>query len=112
MHCSSSFLLQHAHTVHCDAIDVAIERRSDDLRTTDFGASEADVEPVPLVLELVAGVRRAYKRFAPTSGSAQPMDTLITEVVLGMFGCLPTADAIKLLRKESEQTNAILHVTC
>jgi hypothetical protein len=25
---------------------------------------------------------------------------------------LPTPDAIKILRKRSEQTNAILHVTC
>ena len=92
MYRGSSFLLQHAYTVHRGVIDLIAETRFDELWNTDFGANEDDVRFLPLVRELIAGIRQAYKPFAPATGSSQPTDTLITKVILGTFGCLPACD--------------------
>lgn len=92
MYRGSSFLLQHAYTVHRGIIDLVAEKRFDALWGVDFGVSETDGRFVPLVRELIAGVREVYRPFAQVTGSAQPTDTLITKVVLGTFGCLPACD--------------------
>jgi len=92
MNRGSSFLLQHAYTVHRDVIDLVADARFDALWGMDFGAGEADGQLVPRVGELIVGVRQAYKTFAPATGSAQPTDTLITKVILVTFGCLPACD--------------------
>ena len=92
MYRGSGFLVDYAYTAHRGVIDVVADARFDGLWDADFGARSADDELIPLVLELVAGIRRAYKPFATTSGSAQPTDTLVTKVVLGTFGCLPACD--------------------
>ena len=92
MYRGSSFLLQYAYTVHRGIIDLVAEERYDSLWNVEFGASETDSQLIPLIGELIAGIRQAYKPFAPASGSAQPTDTLITKIVLGTFGCLPACD--------------------
>jgi len=92
MYRGSSFLLQHAYTVHRGVVDLVADARFDTLWGADFGAGEADGQWVPRVGELIVGVRQAYKPFAPATGSAQPTDTLITKVILGTFGCLPACD--------------------
>ena len=92
MYRGSSFLLQHAYTVHRGVIDLIAGKCFDDLWNADFGARETDGRFIPLVRELVAGIRREYKPFAPAKGSGQPTDTLITKVILGTFGCLPACD--------------------
>jgi len=91
MYRGSSFLLQHAYTVHRGVIDLIAERRFTELWDADVGANKADVKFVPVIIDLIEGVREAYKPFAPATASAQPTDTLITKVVLGtvrMFACL------------------------
>lgn len=92
MYRGSSFLLQHAYTVHRRLIDLIANPRFTALWEADFGASETDTQFLPTIRELIDGIRQAYKPFAPASGSAQPTDTLITKVVLGTFGCLPACD--------------------
>jgi hypothetical protein len=92
MYRGSSFLLQHAYTVHRGVIDLIAEERFDALWETDIGSSAADVRFLPEVRDLIAEIRTAYRPFAPATGSTQPTDTLITKVVLGTFGCLPACD--------------------
>jgi hypothetical protein len=92
MYRGSSFLLQHAYTIHCEVIDVMARTRFDRLWDADFGASDTDDQFMPQVRELVGGLKKAYKPFVLAPGSAQPTDTLITKVILGTFGCLPACD--------------------
>lgn len=92
MYRGSSFLLQHAYTVHCGVIDLMARARFDKLWDADFGASETDDQFLPHVRELVVALKQAYKPFALNPGFEQPTDTLITKVILGTFGCLPACD--------------------
>lgn len=92
MYRGSSFLLQHTYTVHRDVIDLIAAARFDRLWEVDLGARDTDAELIPLVHELVTGVREAYGPFVPVTASGQPTETLITKVILGTFGCLPACD--------------------
>jgi hypothetical protein len=92
MYRGSSFLLQHAYTVHWGVIDVMAGARFNKLWDADFGASETDDRFMPQIRELIVALKEAYKPFALNPGSAQPTDTLITKVILGTFGCLPACD--------------------
>ena len=91
MYRGSSFLLQHAYTVHRPVIDVVADGHYDELWEADLGGDSADTRFVPLVLELVARITAAYAPFVPAD-SGQPTDTLISKVMLGTFGCLPACD--------------------
>jgi hypothetical protein len=53
MYRGSTFLLQHAYTVHLGVIDCLISPRFAPLWEREFGADETDVELVPLILEAV-----------------------------------------------------------
>ena len=103
MYRGSSFLLQHAYTVHRGVIDLIFEARFDTLWAADFGAGEKDGQLVPRIAELIVGVEQAYKPFAPTTGSAQPTDTLITKIILGTFACLPACDEYFIKGFKSEE---------
>jgi hypothetical protein len=92
MYRGSSFLLQHTYKVHCGVIDVIAGAQFADLWDPEFGASETDRQFMPRLGALIGELRLAYQPFAPTSGSAQPTDTLITKIILGTFGCLPACD--------------------
>jgi hypothetical protein len=92
MYRGSSFLLQHAYTIHLGVIDLLAAPRFSVLWDREFGASESDTELVPIILDAIDSVRTAYKPFAPTKDSQQPTDTLVTKVILGTFGCLPACD--------------------
>lgn len=92
MYRGSSFLLRHAYTVHRGVVDLVARRHFDELWDPDFGARPKDALLIPRVRELIAAVHESYEPFAPTTGSAQPTDTLITKVILGTFGCLPACD--------------------
>ena len=85
MYRGSGFLLQHTFTVHRDVIDLIAEPRFTKLWKADFGGKETDDQFVPVLDELVKGVRQQYQPFEPT-------DTLITKIILGTFGCLPACD--------------------
>ena len=86
MYRGSSFLLRYAYTAHRPVVDLLAEPRFRPLWEREFGAGEHDAELRPLVLEAVAGVRRAY------TPVGEPTDTLVTKVLLGTLGCLPACD--------------------
>jgi hypothetical protein len=91
MYRASSFLLQHAYTVHRGVIDLFVVPKFSPLRER-FGAGEDDTKFVPLILEAAGVIREAYRPFAPAVESRQASDTLVTKVILGTFGCLPACD--------------------
>lgn len=86
MYRGSSFLLQHAYTVHLGVIDCLAAPQFGPLWQSEFGADERDVTLLPTVIAAVRAVREAYAPFG------QPTDTLVTKVLLGTFGCLPACD--------------------
>lgn len=92
MYRGSSFLLQHAYTVHHGVINLIAQDRFSGLWCVDFGAEETDVRHIAIILELIEGIRAAYRPYAPRTNSGQPTDTLITKIILGTFGCLPARD--------------------
>jgi len=96
MYRGSTFLLRYAYTAHQPVIDLLVERRFLPLWEREFGAGEQDDELQPLVLEAVAGVRRAYAPFG------EPTDTLITKVLLGTLGCLRAGDRYFLVGFKAE----------
>lgn len=86
MYRGSSFLLQHAYTVHLGVVDCLARPEFSPLWKTEFGSTPADAELVPLVLSAVDAIRQAYSHFG------QATDTLVTKVILGTLGCLPACD--------------------
>jgi hypothetical protein len=92
MYRGSSFLLQHAYTVHLGVIEKLTELPFAVLWKQEFGAGANDTELLPTVLNAADAVRKAYRPFAPTTDSRQPSDTLVTKVLLGTIGCLPACD--------------------
>lgn len=91
MYRGSSFLLSHGYTVHRGVIDVLGDPRFSLLWDREFGAEQADSTLVSSVLDLVSGIRAAYRPFGP------PTDTLVTKVILGTYGCLPACDRYFLI---------------
>src|SRR5437016_3762807 len=76
MYRPSSFLFQHAYTVHLGVVDCLVTEEVSSLWTREFGAAEDDVNLIPSILQVVDAVRRAYRPF----GNAT--DTLVTKVLL------------------------------
>lgn len=103
MYRGSSFLLQHAYTVHWNIIDLISSERFDSLWGVDFGARDTDKRLIPVILELIEGIREGYKEFVKDTDSGQPTDTLITKIILGIFGCLPACDRYFIDGFKSEQ---------
>lgn len=92
MYRGSSFLLQHAYTIHLGVIDQLIAPRFSVLWGQEFGAGDDDLNLVPIILETIDAVREAYRPFAPSAESRQASETLVTKIILGTFGCLPACD--------------------
>jgi hypothetical protein len=92
MYRGSSFLLQHTYTIHLGVIDQLMAPQFSVLWEREFGASDDDLNLVPIVLDMIDAVREAYRPFAPSAESRQASDTLVTKIILGTFGCLPACD--------------------
>ena len=92
MYRGSSFLLQHAYTVHLGVVELLSSSRFDSLWGIDFGSEADDRDLIPLLIEFVDGIRVTYQPFAPTPRSSQPTDTLISKVILGTLGWAPACD--------------------
>jgi hypothetical protein len=92
MYRGSSFLLQHAYTVHLPVVDFLADTRFAPLRDPNFGTRPVDRDLVPLTTELVAGIKAAYRPFTRGSRGQGATDTLVTKVILGTIGCLPACD--------------------
>lgn len=86
MYRGSTFLLQHAYTVHLGVVDCLTSSRFASLWEREFGSEEEDAELVPVILEAVEAISKAYSQFG------EPTETLVTKVLLGTFGCLPACD--------------------
>lgn len=86
MYRGSTFLLQHAYTVHLGIVNCLVSPRFASLWKGEFGANAEDAELIPLILEARDAVSEAYSQFG------QPTETLVTKVLLGTFGCLPACD--------------------
>jgi hypothetical protein len=86
MYRGSTFLLQHAYTVHLKVVDCLRLSRFAPLWEREFGSEAKDLELVPLILEAAEAIKKAYSDFG------QATETLVTKVLLGTFGCLPACD--------------------
>ena len=86
MYRGSTFLLQHAYTVHLGVVDCLASPRFAPLWEREFGSEADDVELVPVILEAAKEITKAYSQFG------EPTETLVTKVLLGTFGCLPACD--------------------
>src|SRR5947209_5422628 len=80
MYRGSTFLLQHAYTIHLGVIDQLVSARFSDLWNCDFGAESADITLAPLIVDAVSSIRAAYRPFVAS-------DTLVTKIILGSLGC-------------------------
>jgi len=92
MYRGSSFLLQHAYTVHLGVIEQLVSPRFSILWQQEFGSGDDDLKLVPIVLEAIDAVRDAFRPFTPSAETRQASDTLVTKIILGTFGCLPACD--------------------
>jgi hypothetical protein len=92
MYRGSSFLLQHAYTVHFGVVDLLASPNLRILWEQEFGAGPNDSQLLPIILSAVDSVRGAYQSFAAANESRDASDTLVTKVLLGTVGCLPACD--------------------
>jgi hypothetical protein len=92
MYRGSSFLLQYTYTAHLGVIDELLSPRFSSLWKDEFGPTESGIKLLPVVVEAINAIREAYRPFAPTSEARQASDTLVTQILLGTFGCLPACD--------------------
>jgi len=97
MYRGSSFLLQYAYTVHVPFVHAIATGQFRDLWKIDLGSDPCHSERVPLVLDLMEEVRKAYEPFALENGSKPPTPTLVTKLILGTLGCVPACDELFLI---------------
>jgi len=69
MYRGSTFLLQYAYTVHLELVELLSSDRFDELWHVDFGEIPSDRDVIPLVMDLVDGIRAVYAPFAQRNGS-------------------------------------------
>lgn len=63
MYRGSTFLLQHAYTVHLGAVDCLASPRFARLWESEFGCETTDFELVPIMLDATCEIRKAYGQF-------------------------------------------------
>lgn len=88
----NSFLLNYDYTVHVEVIDRLVVPQFARLWKEEFGAGTNDTTLLPIVLDAIKAVQDAYRPAATEAKSKQVTDTLVTKVLLGIFGCLPARD--------------------
>jgi hypothetical protein len=86
MYRPSSFLFQHAYTVHLPVIDALLRPEFGTFWNHEFGSDEGDEKRAALLLEAGDRIRSAYRPFGAAT------DTLVSKVLLGTYGCLPAVD--------------------
>ena len=86
MYRGSSFLLQHAYSVHLGVVDCLASPSFAPLWENDIGCETEHASLAPTILAAADAVREAYRPFG------RPTDTLVTKVLLGTIGCLPACD--------------------
>ena len=95
MYRGSSFLLQTNSLVHKKAIDVLLDPKYEPLWNTDFGL-ESRFDLIQIAVDLQGELYKAYRRYSEevfgAQNNHQPINTLITKVILGTIGSLPAYD--------------------
>jgi hypothetical protein len=86
MYRGSSFLLQHAYTVHLGVVERLASPKFSLLWGKDLGSEAKDSQLIPIIFAAVEAVRESYRPFG------EPTDTLVTKVLLGTLACLPACD--------------------
>ncbi len=86
MYRGSSFLLQHAYSVHLGVVDCLASPSFAPLWENDVGCEAEHASLTPTIVAAVDAVKEAYGPFG------QPTDTLVTKVLLGTVACLPACD--------------------
>lgn len=86
MYRGSSFLLQHAYSVHEGVVERLSSPPFSELWEKEIGADASDVQYVQSILDAVAAVKSAYAPYGAAT------DTLATKVLLGTLACLPACD--------------------
>jgi hypothetical protein len=96
MYRGSSFLLQHAYTVHVPVVELLVSAEFAQLWKREVGVDPADGALIDSLLALVREVKHAYRPFCEErqrrAGDLGVTDTLATKVILGTVGCLPACD--------------------
>lgn len=93
-------LQQRTYTIHYEAIQRLLNPKYSTLLTTDIGKSKSDFDLIPTIISAIEDIQQAYRQhFKPT-------DTLISKILMGIFGCIPARDEYfkKGVKKE--------HITC
>jgi hypothetical protein len=85
MYRGSTFLLQHAYTIHARVVESLASPQFGDLWQEEIGSEPSNPHTVTGLLQLITAVKRAYEPFTAS-------DILATKVILGTFGCLPAVD--------------------
>ncbi len=86
MYRGSSFLLNHAYSVHLGVVECLASPALTPLWENDVGSKAKHASLASTILAAVEAVRQAYSPFAEAT------DTLVTKVLLGTLGCLPACD--------------------
>jgi len=92
MYRGSSFLLQHAYTIHLGIVELLARPDLSPLWRDEFGAGPADAQLMPVILTAASLIRKTYQPFSAANESRDASDTLVTKVLLGTLGCLPACD--------------------
>ena len=91
MYRGSSFLLQKDYKVHNEAVEMLLNKKYDSLR----GASLEDLkkdETLTLLFELKSELNEIYSKEKPKNAKEGVTDTLLSKIIMGVFGCCPAYD--------------------
>ena len=93
MYRGSTFLLQKDYRVHIPIIKILQEDKYDTLHAI---SAEGLMEEknLKLIEDIVLRIRKAYANEKPPTGKKtnDASDTLVTKILLGVFGCVPAYD--------------------
>lgn len=91
----AAFLLQKDYKVHYDVVRLILDEQYQILRTTNIQAIINDDEYINKMFELSQKITEIYRKkttdFENENGR-DTSDTLITKILLGVFGCTPAYD--------------------
>lgn len=92
MYRASGFLLQYDYKIHTAAVLRLAEPKFKALWAREFGAGDNDEEIVETILAAAAALKDVYADHARNAGRLSVSVTLVTKILLGMFGCVPACD--------------------
>lgn len=91
MYRPNGFLFKCDYSVHLNAIEVLVSPQLSTLWKGEFGMGESDSVLKNSIVGAISSLREVYEPFAKQH-AGRVSDTLVTKVLLGVFGCLPACD--------------------